>query len=74
MNVIAEADKPLWWRVSLFLFTLAATGLVTVFTIARSKRLADFLDALSDDRLTWREKWLVLAGKIRRGDYSCMCA
>lgn len=65
MNVIAEADKPLLWRVILFLVTLAATGLVTVFTIARSKRLADFLDALSDDRLSWREKWLVLIGKIR---------
>jgi hypothetical protein len=45
------------------LVTLAATGLVTVFTIARSKRLADFLDALSDDRRGWREKWLVLVGK-----------
>jgi len=63
MNVIAEADKPLLWRVILFLVTLAATGLVTVFTIARSKRLADFLDALSDDRRGWREKWLVLVGK-----------
>ena len=64
MNVIAEADQPLWWRVSLFLFTLVATGLITVFTIARSKHLADFLDALSDDRLSWREKWLVLVGKV----------
>ena len=65
MNVIAEADKPLWWRVTLFVFTLGATALVTVFTIARSKRLADFLDALSDDRLGWREKWLVLVGKAQ---------
>ena len=65
MNVIAEADKPFWWRVTLFVFTLVATGLITVFTIARSKRLADFLDALSDDRLGWREKWLVLFGKAR---------
>jgi hypothetical protein len=63
MNVIAEADKPLWWRASLFVFTLVATGAVTLFTIVRSKRLADFLDALSDDRLSWREKYLVLVGK-----------
>jgi hypothetical protein len=65
MNVIAEADKPLWWRVALFLFTLVATGAITLFTIVRSKRLADFLDALSDDRLSWREKWLVLVSKAR---------
>ena len=56
MNVIAEADKPLLWRIILFLVTLVATGLVTVFTIARSKRLADFLDALSDDRSGWRRE------------------
>jgi DNA-binding ferritin-like protein (Dps family) len=23
----------------------------------KSKRLADFLDALSDERVTWRDKW-----------------
>jgi hypothetical protein len=27
-----------------------------VFTVSRSKRLSDFLDALSDDRLTMKEK------------------
>ncbi len=26
MNMIAEADKPVWWRVALFLFTLVATA------------------------------------------------
>ena len=30
---------------------------MTIVTIVKSKRLADFLDALSDERVTWREKW-----------------
>ena len=51
MNMIAAADKPLLWRMAFFVFVLLATGRVTMFTIAKSKRLADFLDALSDDRV-----------------------
>jgi hypothetical protein len=30
---------------------------LTLFTVAKSKRLADFLDALSDERIGWRDKW-----------------
>jgi hypothetical protein len=32
------------------------TTLLTLYTIAKSKRLSDFLDALSDERLTLRQK------------------
>jgi hypothetical protein len=28
----------------------------------KSKVLADFLDALSDQRVSWRDKWRVLRG------------
>jgi Mg2+ and Co2+ transporters len=57
MNLLAEAEASLSRRTVLFLMVLAATGLVTVFTIVKSKRLADFLDALSDERLSWVSKW-----------------
>jgi hypothetical protein len=60
MNVLAEADTPLLWRVFLFLVILVATGAITLYTVVKSKVLADFLDALSDQRVTWREKWRVL--------------
>jgi hypothetical protein len=60
MNVLAEADTPLLWRVFLFLVILGATGAITIYTVVKSKVLADFLDALSDQRVTWREKWRVL--------------
>jgi Mg2+ and Co2+ transporter CorA len=60
MNVLAEADSPFLWRVLLFLVILVATGAITLYTVVKSKALADFLDALSDQRVSWREKWRVL--------------
>jgi hypothetical protein len=60
MNIIAAADEPFVLRYGFFLFVLATTTFLTLITIAKSKGLADFLDALSDDRVSWREKWQVL--------------
>jgi len=65
MNVISAASEPFLYRVGLFVFVLAATAGVTLLSIARSKRLADFIDALSDERIGWREKWLVLIRRAR---------
>ena len=43
---------------------------LVLFAVARSKRLSDFLEALSDERLSFAGKfrafWSVLAGKKRR--------
>jgi hypothetical protein len=58
MNLIAAADDPLPKRALAFAAVFAATAALTVYTIARSKRLSDFLDALSDERLS---AW----GKVR---------
>jgi hypothetical protein len=30
---------------------------LVLFAVARSKRLSDFIEALADERLGWREKW-----------------
>jgi Mg2+ and Co2+ transporter CorA len=60
MNLLAEADEPLAWRVILFVLTLVLTGAVTILTVVKSKVLADFLDALSDERVSWANKWRVL--------------
>jgi hypothetical protein len=57
MNVFAEAEKPVLWRVALFGLTTAATFALTIATVAQSKRLADMLDVLSDARLGWKAKW-----------------
>jgi hypothetical protein len=60
MNLLAEAEEPLAWRVVLFVLTLVLTGAVTILTVVKSKVLADFLDALSDERVSWPNKWRVL--------------
>jgi ABC-type multidrug transport system fused ATPase/permease subunit len=56
MNLIADANRPLGWRITFFLVVLGLTTLVTVYTIVKSRRLADFLDALSDERVGWKHK------------------
>ncbi len=66
MNLIAAADEPLGRRVWGFALVTVATVVLTAFTIVRSKRLSDFLDALSDERLTWRPKLGALIAVFRR--------
>ena len=68
MNLLAEAEAPMSRRVLLFSAGLIATTVLTVYTIAKSKRLADFLDALSDERLSARTKFKTVAGVWRRDD------
>ncbi|NJO13030.1 MAG: hypothetical protein HC872_05705, partial [Gammaproteobacteria bacterium] len=61
MNLLSEAHRPMAFRVLVFVLILGVTAAVTLYTIVKSKRLADFLDALSDERVGWREKWRALA-------------
>ncbi|WP_077036958.1 CorA family divalent cation transporter [Pelomonas sp. KK5] len=62
MNLLAEADAPMERRVWIFMLTLVLTALLTVYTIAKSKRLSDFLDAVSDERLgAWTKLKVFLA-------------
>ena len=66
MNLIAAADQPLVWRILFFLVVLVITCGITVFTIVRSKRLADLLDALSDERVGARHKWTAFLNTMRK--------
>jgi Mg2+ and Co2+ transporter CorA len=56
MNVFDEAARSAPYKVGVFLAVLGATLVVTAITVGKSKRLADFLDALSDDRIPWRAR------------------
>jgi Mg2+ and Co2+ transporter CorA len=51
MNLLAEAEAGLARKLWLFLLVLVPTLALTFYTIAKSKRLSDFLDAVSDERL-----------------------
>lgn len=67
MNLLAEADAPMLERVLVFSAALGGTVALTLYTMAKSKRLSDFLDVLSDERLSWGAKWRVFFAVWRRG-------
>ena len=57
MNLIAAAEEPLWLRALFFLVVLIPLIALILYTIVKSKRLSDFLEALSDERLSNRQKF-----------------
>ncbi|HUR87614.1 MAG TPA: hypothetical protein VMZ74_00875 [Ramlibacter sp.] len=56
MNLISESEAPLARKIAYFAAVFIPTTVLTLYTIAKSKRLSDFLDALSDESLTVRQK------------------
>ena len=67
MNLLAEADAPLAQRLVWFGVVFAVTTVLTVVTMVKSKRLSDFLDTLSDERLAMRDKARAFVDVWRRG-------
>lgn len=56
MNLIAEADASWPRKIALAAMVFIPTIALTMYTMAKSKRLSDFLDALSDERLSlWKK-------------------
>ena len=51
MNLLALAEASMLEKIGYFMIVLIPTTLLTVYTIVKSKRLSDFLEALSDERL-----------------------
>jgi hypothetical protein len=66
MNLIAAADEPALAKLLYTALVLLATGWLTLYTIIKSKRLSDFLDALSDERLRPKEKFAALWDVVRK--------
>ena len=56
MNLIAAADRPLLEKLLYFLVCVIPVTWLTLYSVIKSKRLSEFLDALSDERLPLREK------------------
>ena len=52
MNLIAEAETTLAAKLGYFTLVFVPTVALTVYTMVKSKRLSDFLDAVSDERLS----------------------
>lgn len=66
MNIFADADSPLLHRALFFFAALLGTGLLTAYAVIKSKRLADLLDVLSDEKLRAGERWVAIFGSWRR--------
>jgi hypothetical protein len=56
MNLLALAEAPLVEKIWYFVLTLIPVTIITFYTIVKSKRLSDFLEAISDERLPARAK------------------
>lgn len=67
MNLLAEADAPLWRKAIWFGVVFVFTTWLTIYTMVKSQRLSDFIDALSNDRLSFRGKLAALARVWRPG-------
>ena len=66
MNLLAEADASMPRRVAYFSVVFFAMTALTIYTMAKSKRLSDFLDALSDERLSAWQKFKSLGAVWQR--------
>jgi hypothetical protein len=66
MNLLAEADAPMERKLWIFAVVFVLTTVLTFYTMGKSKGLSDFLDALSDERLSAWQKFKVLAAVWRR--------
>jgi hypothetical protein len=51
MNLLSEADASPGRKLWLFMLVFVPTIALTIYTMIKSKRLSDFLDAVSDERL-----------------------
>jgi hypothetical protein len=66
MNLIDLTEIPLIEKVSFFLIVFVPTAFLTFYTIAKSRRLSDFLDVLSDERGSARDKFIALIDVWRK--------
>jgi hypothetical protein len=66
MNLLAEAEAPASRKLTIFALVFTLTTALTIYTMAKSKRLSDFLDVLSDERASAWQKVKALALVWRR--------
>jgi hypothetical protein len=60
MNIFDWTQQPDWWRVGAIFAVFQPTAMLTLYTVIKSRRLSDFLDALSDETVTWGRRWRAL--------------
>ena len=68
MNVFLFGEGTQVERTLMFLLVFGGTILLTFYTVMKSKRLAVFLDALSNEEASWKQRLKSLAEVWRRGE------
>lgn len=66
MNLFAEAEATATMKIVYFAVVAAPCGLFALLTVGKSRRLSDFLDALADERLPLRTKYVALENVFRK--------
>ena len=56
MNLFAAAESSILTKIVYFLLVLIPTTTITIYTVLKSRRLADFLETLADERRSSRDK------------------
>ncbi len=57
MNLYSHSELPTLTKVLIFIVVFIPTTLLSLYTVILSRRIAAFMEALSSDGLTWREKF-----------------
>jgi hypothetical protein len=65
MNLLAEAEAPAATKLGYFAAVAVVTTVLTLFAVVKSKRLSDFLESMSDERLDWAGRIEPLRGLWR---------
>jgi hypothetical protein len=66
MNLIAAHEIPLIEKIIFFVIVFVPIAFLTFYTIVKSRRLSDFLDVLSDERVSARDKFIALLDVWRK--------
>ncbi len=66
MNLIDLTEIPLFEKVIFFVIIFVPTAFLTFYTIVKSRRLSDFLDVLSDEDVSARDKFMALIDVWRK--------
>ncbi len=66
MNLIDETRASIAVKLLYFMLVALPTAAMTLYAVLRSRRLSDFFDALSDERMPVRAKYAALANVFRR--------
>ena len=57
MNLYSHSDLPTEFKIAIFFGVFIPTTILALYTVVVSKRIANFMEAMSSEGLTWREKF-----------------